>query len=360
MPKDPYSTLGVARDAPIEDIKSAYRRMSKEWHPDKHPSTGSGQARKEAENRFKEINEAYETLSDPKKRQMYDQLGTVGGQGSGPGFGGFDFSGFTQGMPDLGAVFESFFGGRSRPTDNREEGGDEEMEVTVELSEVVAGGEREVRLKTFERCAACDGGGSAPGATIITCSGCNGTGQVTRTMQSFFGTIQQRTVCPRCRGAGKVPSKPCPECGGEGRRAGHTTVRIRIPPGISDGQTLKIRGEGQAGRRGGVAGDLYVTVRVRSDARFEREGADVHSPMTINVLDALLGNEIAVETVHGPVTLRVPEGTQPGQVFRVKGKGLPVLGTHRLGDHYVTVAVEIPKKLSRAERKLVEEWRAVR
>lgn len=352
---DPYATLGVSRDASIEDIKRAYRSLSKEWHPDKH----KGDSR--AEDRFKEINEAYEILSDQKKRRMFDQFGRTGNGSAGAGFGGFDFPGFGGGsISDLGDIFESFFGGRQRGTAVRDEGSDEETELVVDLVDVVAGVERDISFRALERCAACDGHGTAPGATMVTCSECGGTGQMTRTAQSFFGTIQQRTVCTVCGGSGRVPLKPCPTCGGEGRVASRRTVSVRIPAGISDGQTLRIRGEAGAGRRGAASGDLYVTVRVRPDKRFERENADIHSSATITVLDAILGAKVTVETVHGLVTLSIPEGTQPGQVFRIRGKGLPLLGTQRLGDHYVKVEVEIPKKLSRAERKLLEEWVDVR
>lgn len=360
MVSDPYATLGVARDASTEDIKRAYRRLSKEWHPDKHPSTGSGQARKEAEERFKGINEAYEILSDPQRKQMFDQFGSTDGFRGGPSFGGFDFSGFTTGIPDLGDLFEGFFSGRARGAPAREEGADQQVEVMIDLADVLLGTEQTVQLRTQDRCSTCGGSGVAPGGRMVTCAECGGTGQVVRTAQSFFGTMQQRTVCSACAGSGKVPSEGCTACHGEGRTAKRRDVRIRIPAGIGDGQTLRIRGEGEAGRRSAPSGDLYVTVRVRPDPRFERDGADVRSSITIPVIDAILGADAEVDTVQGRITLAVPESTQPGQVLRIKGKGLPVLGTGRHGDHYVTVHVDIPRKLSRAERKLLEEWRRLR
>lgn len=326
--------------------------MSKEWHPDKHKGD------KGAEERFKEINEAYEMLNDPEKRKRYDQFGDASFTG-GQGFPGFDFSSFSSGgLGDFTDLFEGFFGGRGRRA-TREAGEDLHVEVTVDLRDVLAGAEQSLALRTHVSCATCGGSGAAKGGTLITCTECGGTGQVTRTAQSFFGAIQQRVLCPICGGAGKVPSEKCKTCGGEGRVSGRQDVTVRIPAGIEDGQTLRSRGEGGAGRRGEAAGDLFVTVRIRPDPRFVREGTDVRSSLVIPVLDAILGAEKNVETLHGSLTLAIPEGTQPGQVLRIKGKGLPLLGTSRHGDQYVTVNVEVPKKLSREERKLMEEWRGM-
>lgn len=354
MVNDPYATLGVARDASSEDIKKAYRTKSKEWHPDKHKGD------KEAEEKFKEINQAYEILTDPKKKQMFDQFGSTQNFNGGQGFNASGFSGFGNGMPDLNDLFEGFFGGRGRRSAVREEGEDRQVEVTIDLADVLRGVEQTLTLRMLTACETCSGSGAAPGGKIVTCGECAGTGQVTRTAQSFFGAVQQRMVCSVCGGSGKVPSERCRTCSGEGRTMARHSVTVRIPAGIDDGQTLRIRGEGDAGRRKAGAGDLYVTVRVRMDGRFEREGADIRSTITIPVVDAILGSEATVETLHGPVTLSIPEGTQPGQILRIKTKGLPVLGTHRHGDHYVTINVDIPGKLSRAERKLVEEWRDMR
>lgn len=361
--KDYYAILGISRDASPEDIKKAYRSRSLELHPDKHKGD------KEAERKFKEVNEAYEVLSDPKKKQMYDQFGTADAQGFGSGFSGFnagqgfgagfDFSQFAQ-SGGFGDLFETFFGGSRGGARQRAEatkGDDREGTVQIDLRDVVLGRTIDLSVRKFVACSVCSGSGNESGSSLVTCRECGGTGQVTRTTQSFFGTIQQRFVCSRCSGSGKVPEHPCKNCSGEGRFQEAAVVSVSIPPGIEDGQTLRLRGQGDAGRQGAPAGDLYVTVEVRSDPRFTRDGDDIRSMTTISVLDALLGTEISVDTVHGSVSLKIPEGTQPAQVFRLKGKGLPRLQSSRIGDHYVTVNVEIPKKLSRSERKIVEEWR---
>ena len=353
MPRDFYDVLGVSRDASQEDIKRAYRRLSKELHPDKNDGG------KDSEKKFKEVNEAYEVLSDEKKRKNYDQFGSTKGPfGGGQGPGGFDFSGGN--FSGFGDIFESFFGGQQRGTHGAQRGRDLEVAIEVDFRDVVNGAEHKMRIEKEITCDVCKGKGAAEGSKTVSCAECGGTGQVTKTAQSFFGVIQQRTVCERCKGSGKVPEKPCSKCHGEGRKHGHDEIRVKIPAGIHDGQILNLRGWGGAGPAGTQAGHLYVHVRVRPDKRFTRDGDDIRTQVSLPVTDALLGTQISVETVHGKVTLKIPEGTQPGQVFRLKGKGLPVLGTSRHGDHYVTVNIEIPKKLSKAEKKLVEEWREKR
>ncbi|MBI1812915.1 molecular chaperone DnaJ [Candidatus Peregrinibacteria bacterium] len=363
MPKDYYDVLGVARGASADDIKKAYRKLSKELHPDKHKGD------KTAEQRFKEVNEAYEVLSNPQKKQMYDQFGSAGmgnaGAGGGAGFGGFDFSHFNSG--DFGSfadLFEGFFrGGAAGGAASRrpeERGGDREVELTTTLAEVLTGKREELSLKLLVRCDRCSGSGAEPGSNVVTCAECGGTGKVTHVAQSIFGRIQQRVVCARCKGSGKVPEKKCAKCDGEGRISSATRVTVDIPAGIQDGQTLRLRGQGDAGRQGMAAGDLYVRIRVRPDPRVERDGDDLRSTMTISVLDAILGAEAPLQTLQGQVTLKIPEGVQPGQVLRLRGQGLPVLQSSRRGDHYVTVKIEIPTRLSRAERKVMEEWKKIR
>lgn len=349
MTKDYYQILGLEHGASLEEVKKAYRRLSKELHPDKHKGD------KDVERRFKEVNEAYEVLGDPQKKQMYDQFGTVGGPGMGSGFEGFsgfgsgDFSGFAD-------IFESFFGGGARRKSSKR-GEDIEVRLTVDFHDAVTGAKRDIGLTKMVRCADCGCAGTAKGSRMISCSDCGGTGQVTRQQQSFFGTIAQRFVCARCNGSGEVPEQVCASCSAEGRKEEKTTVSIHIPAGIQDGQTLRMRGEGNAGRQGAESGDLYVHIAVKPDRRFMRDGDDIRSEITLSVIDAILGTQVDVETVHGPVELTIPEGTQPEQVFRLKGKGMPVTGTSRRGNHYVTVHVEIPKKLSRRERELLVAWK---
>lgn len=353
MPKDPYSVLGVSRDASAEDIKKAYRKLSKEWHPDKHKGD------KNVESRFKEINEAYEVVGNADKRAQYDRFGTTGGpgQGGGQGFGGFDFSGF-QNAGDFGDMFEGFFGGR-RAEPVRPEGSDREVEITIPFADVIAGARRTMRLRRIVSCETCEGKGASKGSGIVTCTTCGGTGQVTRTTQSFFGAISQRSVCTSCAGSGRVPKDPCASCNGQGRVEETSEVTINIPAGIDEGQVLRIGGEGDAGLRNAQAGDLYVRIHVEHDPRFERDGFDIRSILTISAIDAILGSTADVQTVQGISTLQIPEGTQPGQIFRIRGKGLPHLGRSSHGDHYATIQVEIPKKLSKQERKILEEWRSM-
>src|SRR3989338_7089773 len=357
MSKDYYGVLGLQKGASADEVKQAYRKLSKELHQDKHKGD------KKAEDRFKEVNEAYEVLGNPEKKQRYDQYGSADGRAGfgGAGPGGFDFSGFSGGdAGNFADIFESFFGGGGRGgarSAREERGADREMDMTIDLQDVVAGARKKVTVTKLAACNTCKGSGAETGSAKITCKECGGTGQVTRSAQSFFGTIQQRFICPTCRGSGKFPEKPCRTCGGEGRTEERIELTIDIPAGIDNGQTLRMREQGDAGRQGTQAGDLYVHVRVRPDPRFEREDTDIRSAVTIPVQDAILGTTITVPTLHGDVTLKIPEGTQPGQVFRLKGKGIPKLNTTRMGDHFVTVQIEIPKKLSRAERKLLEEWR---
>jgi molecular chaperone DnaJ len=362
MSKDFYAILGVPKTASEAEIKQAYRKLSRELHPDKHKGD------KDKEAKFKEVNEAYEVLSDPKKKEAYDRFGSADGNpfqggfngGSGfSGFGGFDPSSFAGG--DFADIFESFFGGgggrRKREADTR--GRSIEAEITIAFVDAVRGMEQELSLRTWIRCTECDGAGSSKGSKMKSCTTCNGTGAVTRTTSSLFGMIRQNVLCETCRGSGKVPENPCKECNGEGRKQGKKTVTVRVPAGIDDGQTLRIVGEGEAGRQGGDAGDLLVHIRVKPDARFVREGDDIRSTVMIPVVDAVLGTTIEVETVHGKVDVSIPAGTQPKQILRIKGKGMPVLNTSRAGDHYVTVEVEVPTKLSRAEKELFEKLQAL-
>ena len=349
---DYYQILGVSKNASPEEIKKAYRSLSKEWHPDKHKGD------KAAEEKYKQINRAYEALSDPKKKQAYDQFGNEdgpqfggGGFGQGP-FGSAQGASFGGGFSD---IFETFFGGSrgGRPRDER--GRDAEVAIEIALEESFHGITKTIRLRKFVACETCKGSGDTEGSSKVTCKTCGGTGQVVRTVQSFFGTLQQSTLCDTCAGAGKVSEKPCKTCAGEGRVQGSEEISVEVPAGIDTGQRLRIRGKGEAGRHGAPAGDLYVEIAVKRDSRFERRGDDLLLEIAVPVTDAVLGGEVTMKTFEDPVTLKIPAGTQPNQILRVKGKGMPVLNTSRRGDLYVTVNVEVPARLSRSERKLWEE-----
>lgn len=353
MAKDYYDILGVSRSSSADEIKKAYRKLSRDLHPDRHKGD------KEKEQKFKEVNEAYEVLGDPKKKQSYDQFGSADGNpfgGGGAGFGGFnagDFNGQFTG--DLGDIFESFFGGGRRGAGRQQKGADIRVGIVIDFMDAVTGAGRDISFETLIECETCKGKGTEHGSKLITCTHCGGTGQVTKTTQSFFGAIRQTTVCPDCNGSGKVPEKKCKDCGGTGRRQGRKTVTVNIPKGIHNGQQLRMRGDGQAGVQGEGTGDLYIDIDVRPDPRFLREGDDIHSSLLISISEATLGAKKSVETVHGPITLKIPAGTQPKEVLRVKGKGMPVLSSSKYGDHYVTIDVEIPTKLSRNAKKLLEE-----
>lgn len=359
MAKDYYAILGVPKSATEADIKQAYRKLSKELHPDKH----RGDKTKEA--KFKEVNEAYEALSDANKRDAYDRFGNADFSGFGGGGGGGGFSGFQQGFEgmnfngDLNDIFSSFFGGagggRTRGPDTR--GRNIEVELSIPFMDTVKGAERTITFTSQIICEQCTGSGSAEGSKTVTCGECNGSGSVVRTAKSLFGAIRQSVLCPTCHGSGKTPEKPCKKCSGDGRISGKKTAQVRIPAGIDDGQTMRLTGEGEAGRQGGQSGDLLVHVRVGIDPRFERRGDDIHSTLQLPVIDAILGTDVSIETVQGTSTVSIPSGTQPQQVLRLKGKGMPVLNAGRHGDHYVTLDILVPTKLSREEKKLFEELR---
>jgi len=355
MPSDYYSTLGVSRSASDADIKKAYRALSKELHPDKH----KGDKTKEA--KFKEVNEAYEVLSDSKKKAQYDRFGSAGSSGGSgfqsgfSGFQGFDPSQF-EGMGGFGDIFESFFGsggGRRQKADGR--GRNIEVEMTITFEESVRGTEKSLRISSLVSCETCAGKGHEKSSASVTCAECGGTGAVSRTARSLFGMIKQNVLCEKCKGSGKVPEHPCKTCKGEGRAEQQKTVNVRIPAGIDTGQVLRVTGEGEAGRQGATSGDLMVHIQVSPSTAFVREGDNVYSTLDLSLIDAVLGTEVEIETVLGPTRITIAAGTQPDQVLRIRGKGMPVLNTSRHGDHYVTVKIMIPTKLSRAERKLYEE-----
>ncbi len=358
--RDYYEVLGVSRDATEAEIKKAYRRLARQYHPDMNPDN-----KEEATEKFKEIQEAYEVLSDPQKRALYDRYGHAGlgqgapgGQGAGPGFGfeGFDFGSF-------GDPFESFFrdifsfGDVFRQRARRpQRGADLHLELELPFEEAVFGGEREVEIPRWEDCGRCRGTGAAEGAQPVACPVCGGTGQVRTSQTTLFGHIQTVRTCERCRGEGRVIEKPCPECRGRGKVQRRRKVRIRIPAGVDTGFRLRLAGEGDLGAFGGPPGDLYVTLKVRPHKLFKREGDDIICEVPISFVQAALGDEIEVPTLDGPARLKIPEGTQPGAVFRLRGRGVPSLQGHGRGDQVVRINVVIPTRLTEKQKELLRQF----
>ena len=349
--RDYYEVLGVEKSASTDDIKKAYRKKALQYHPDRNPGD------KEAEAKFKECNEAYEVLSNDEKRSRYDQYGFAGvdpnfnpNAGFGGGFGGFGdaFSGF-------GDIFGDLFGGGSRRSPNGPRQGENvgaRLELTFE--EAAFGAEKEVPVTRIEACAKCSGTGSAAGSAPETCPTCRGTGSV-RTTQNFMGmTMQSTTACPKCGGTGKIIKDPCPTCRGKGKVRRSTKIRVQIPAGVDDGQT--VRGEGCTGSNGGPSGDLLVEVSIRSHPFFQRDGANVLCELPITFTQAALGAELEVPTLDGKVRYTIPEGTQTGTVFRLRGKGIPFVHSKTRGDQLVTVVVETPTKLSREQKELLRRF----
>jgi len=353
--QDYYATLGVERTATPEEIKKAFRRKARELHPDVNPEP-------DAEERFKEINAAYDVLSDSAKRDQYDRFGTVGNQGGGgPGgyqyvdlndlFGGGAAGGF--GMED---IFSAFFGGAAggRGGGVRLEGRDMAMSVVITLAEAAAGVEKEIVLDRLATCEVCGGSGATPGSSVVTCPDCNGSGQRITERRTFLGTMQTSAPCQRCGATGQVVEEPCDECEGTGRVPDRQHVTVSIPAGIRDGQAVRLRGLGEAGVRGHAAGDLLVTVRIKPDEYLHREGDDLHCRATVSMTQAALGADLTLQGVLEEVEVHVPSGSQHGDTVRVKGRGMPRPGGGR-GDLIVHVAVTVPKKLSKRQRELLEE-----
>lgn len=357
---DYYNTLGVPRSASDDEVKKAFRKLAHQYHPDK----GTGDEKK-----FKEINEAYQVLSNKEKRARYDQTGQdyhsqgqgpAGGQGQ--GFGGFDFSGSGgQGFDFNGSgfedVFSDLFGGRMGNRSRSRAGADIQVDVELSFEEMVRGAKREIKLRKLSPCQTCHGTGGKPGTKESTCSQCQGQGQVRRTVQSIFGAMSQVVTCDRCQGRGKTFAEQCPTCHGAGRAQHEEAVSIDIPAGIQDGQTLSLSGHGAAGELGAQAGDLYINVHVRPHATLVRRGDDIVSEYAMSFAEAVLGAKVAITTIDGPVTMKIPAGTQPGEVFRIRGTGVPHLNHHGRGDHLVSVTLAVPKKLSSEEKRLIEALR---
>jgi molecular chaperone DnaJ len=361
---DYYETLGVSRTASEDEIKKAFRKLAHKYHPDK----GTGDEKK-----FKEINEAYQVLSNKEKRARYDHTGQDfhsqgqgGGAGARGGFGGFDFNGFSsQGFDFNGSGFEDIFsdlfggamGGRGR---GRGRGSDIQVDVEISFEEMVRGTKRDIRLRKLSECETCHGTGGKPGTKETTCPQCQGAGQVRRTVQSIFGAMSQVVMCDRCHGRGKTYAENCPTCHGSGRQEREETITVDIPAGIDDGQTLSLSGRGAAGESGAPAGDLYIVVHVVPHKTLVRRGDDILSRYAMSFAEASLGAKVPIETIDGEVTMKIPAGTQPGEVFRIKGSGVPHLNRHGRGDHLVTVTLSVPKKLSSEEKRIIESLRDTR
>lgn len=352
--RDYYEVLGVERGAGEEEIKKAYKKLARKYHPDMNPGD------KEAEEKFKEINEANEVLSDPEKKARYDQFGFAGvdpsyGGGGGGAYGGagFDFG-------DLGDIFGSFFGGGFGGGGVRRNGplrGESiRASVTVSFTEAAFGCEKSITLERSEPCATCGGNGCAPGTTPEVCPDCRGTGVVTRAQRTPFGVMQSQAPCSKCSGTGKIIHQPCPDCHGGGAVRHRRTIKVNIPAGIDDGQTISLRGQGHAGRNGGQSGDLLITVMVRPHEVFRREGTSVFCEAPITFAQAVLGAELEIPTIDGKVKYTIPEGTQTGTVFRLKGKGIPSLNGRGRGDQYVTVTIETPKGLNREQKEALRAF----
>ena len=356
--RDYYEVLGVKKDASQDEIKKAFRKLTKENHPDLHPGD------KACEERFKEANEAYEVLSDEDKRRKYDQFGFAAFDPNagfnGGGFGGFEGFGGFGGFGDIfGDLFGGGFGGATRANPNAPRRG-ESLRATLNISfeEAAFGCKKEVTVARVEPCADCKGTGCAPGTTPEICPDCKGTGNVTVSQRTPFGVMQSSSPCSKCRGTGKIIHQPCKTCRGMGNIRRQHKVEIKVPAGIDDGQTINKPGGGNAGANGGPAGDLLVSIIVRPHPRFERDGTSVLLEQEISYAQAALGAEIEVPTLDGKVKLSIPEGTQPGAVFRLKGKGIPYLRGSGRGDQFVSVTVKVPKNLTSSQKELLRQFAA--
>lgn len=350
--RDYYEVLGVQKGASDDEIKKAYRACAKKYHPDLHPGD------KECEEKFKEVNEAYEVLSDSDKKARYDQFGHAGvdsNYGAGAGGAGSPFS---QGI-DIDDIFSSFFGGfggrRSNNANAPMRGSDIETTVYISFEEAAKGCKQTINYSCVTTCDDCHGTGAQPGTSPKTCSSCGGSGRVTINQRTPFGVVQTQRTCDACHGRGKIVDNPCKKCGGSGKQRKNKTVDVTIPAGIKDQQILNVSGRGNSGTNGGPAGDLHVYVNVRPHPVFERRGDDVWCEVPITFTQAALGADVVVPTLDGKVSYTVREGTQPGDVFRLKGKGIQRLGGRGRGDQYVRVTVEVPKNLNGKQKELIKQ-----
>jgi molecular chaperone DnaJ len=341
--QDYYNVLGVDRNATQSQIKAAYRKLAFQYHPDHNHEDGS-------EERFKEVNEAYEVLSDPEKRDTYNRFGHSGEGFFGRGFEGFGFDG-------VGSIFDAFFGGRTTTSTRQgpERGADLHCNIAITLEEAAFGIEKEINVSRTESCSQCHGAGSRPGSQPEQCPECNGSGQVRRVQQSIFGRFTNITTCSRCRGEGRIITDPCPTCRGTGRERFQRSIMVKIPAGVDNGSRIRLSGEGDKGARGGSSGNLYVSLSVKEHEYFVREDDDIIYELPVNFAQAALGTEVEVPTLHGDAKLKVPSGSQNGHVFQLKNKGIPHLRGRGQGDQLVVLKVVTPGSLTRKQRQLFEE-----
>lgn len=352
--RDYYEVLGVDKNASDADIKKAFRKLARKYHPDVNPGD------KDAEAKFKEINEAYDVLSNAEKRQQYDQFGHDAPNFGAGGFGGFGGGGFggSADFGDLGDIFNMFFGGgggAGAQANSPRQGADLRYDLTLSFEDAVFGCKKTITVDRWVTCSTCGGSGAKPGTSPETCSRCHGTGRVTSMQQTPFGRMQTQTTCPECGGRGKVIKEKCPDCGGTGRKRESKTLEVNVPAGVDNGTRLRMAGEGEAGENGGPSGDLYIYIRVRPHEIFTRDDTDIYMEQKINVAQAALGDEIEVPTLEGRIKFTIPAGVQSGARFRLKGKGVKGMRSYGKGDQYVTVIVETPKNLTNEQRQLFEK-----
>ena len=355
--KDYYEILGVSRDAEQKEIKRAYRKLAKKYHPDRNKDNP------EAADKFKEISEAYEILNNPDKRTRYDQFGH-----SGINEDDFNFDDFARGgFGGLDDIFDMFFGGGMSGmggmgmgrSQGPQRGSDLQYRMEIGFEEAAFGAKKEITIPRMETCSNCNGTGAKPGTEVKTCPRCNGAGRVRISQQTPFGQFMQTKICDRCNGTGEVISTPCPECDGKGRIRRHRNLTVNIPAGVDNGTRLRMANEGEAGERGASGGDLYIIIRVKPHKIFERKGDDIYCEVPINFVQATIGDEIEVPTLDGKVKFKIPEGTQPGTTFRLKNKGIAHLNSYGRGDEYIKAKVAIPKKLNKEQKELLMKFAEV-
>lgn len=345
--KDYYDILGLNKGASDDEIKKAFRKLALQYHPDRNPGN------KEAEEKFKEINEAYQVLSDPQKRAQYDQFGTADFNGGGFDASGFDFSD----LGGFGDIFDSFFGGggfgsssTGRKRNGPKKGNDLEYTISLTFNEAVFGVEKDINITRNERCETCSGTGAKPGTSPRTCDKCGGTGQIKVQRNTPLGSFVSMSTCDRCGGTGTIMSNPCTACGGTGKVRKQRKIKVNIPAGVDNGNVLPLRGQGEAGSSGGPSGDLYINIRVAPHPFFKRKDSDIYVDSHISFAKAAIGTELKVPTVDGEVKYEVPSGTQSGTIFRLRGKGVPRVNGHGRGDQYVNIIVDIPKSLNQKQK----------